>query len=293
MGAVRSFTGLTSWTFGAGNPWATVSLSFQFWGWSSVNVYANGGITLDTSSLDNILSAGPTQAGLYGPDWMSPPGDDVWMPLGVYPWVTPRLQWGVADPSAIMAAEWGEVTINGRKAFVVTWREVGRDDASGFNGTQRNTFQVVLYKGRTFELNYDSLEWSVAYYSTPVEDSSGAATYELVPAYGTYFDIRASARAGYRLIDYAAVPALDIQTDFANQSLYEFPGSTDSLTDYIAPGPNWTYIDRSELIDGAASALVSGSLNSPVPGRYVFFPTPNTLRQRQSPRRSPSRVGWY
>jgi len=125
---------------------------------------------------------------------------------------------------------YGTGTIDGRDAFVVTWTDVGYYGYS-IDGTEElNTFQVVIIDRSDLAPGAFDLEFNY----DKVQWESGTASS------GTNGVGGDSARVGF--------------TNGTSDTNVELPGSA---------------VDGS-LLDGGSNALISGSLNSDVDGRYVF-----------------------
>ncbi|WP_168627609.1 MULTISPECIES: hypothetical protein [unclassified Cryobacterium] len=143
---------------------------------------------------------------------------------------------------------WGHTTYDGRAAFAATWYH--NPTYSWDDDTEFNTYQIILVDDGagnvTVVYNYDAvtsdgftLDWWIGY-ANACEDAYAAGD-----------------TAEYLGIGMGGINGTDGSTTMFDPFGAECMGGDDSTP-------------RDNLVDGGAQSLITNSLNSTVPGRYIF-----------------------
>lgn len=264
-----------------------VPLPFTFLGYNRVFVNNNGSIGFDWGAGDYTAHA------LSG-EIDSQTGNVAYASIGpsiVAYWADVDTR---QDPLGIAYVKYGLVTVGGRLAFICTWHDVGYYSVMY---DKRASFQIILYKGDSFEMNYDKVEWTAG--------SASFIDYNY-PDFGA--DKWGSPKTGFYLPTTAIIeqpgaigpePGYTLPSDIQRMlgkgdqrgcggryspadptHAYEFPGSGTGGETSDGTYNNFPIMTPSDMTDGGSNALIHSSRHSSVLGRYIFGGGKPPMRQR-------------
>ncbi len=165
---------------------------------------------------------------------------------------------------------YGPGTVNGEPAFAVTWDQVNYyQDSSPTSAF--NTFQVVLIQrpdldsqGSTgsfdFELNYNTITWEAGDASGGYNGLGGTTARVGYSFFATGSGVSDNSNSGLNE-DFGTA-----NINVAGQGLPTAPGT--SYFEFPGSGVSGALLDSND--SNPATGLVNGSLNSSVPGQYLF-----------------------